>query len=283
MIEVDETLIKSIMPKRKPNSNKGDYGKVFNITGSRNYTGAGMLSAMAALKVGAGYSILCSDEYSINTYKSISCDLIYKIHDNFNLDTIKGYIEEQKVNSVVFGCGIGIEATTINFTANLIEYLKTTNIPTVIDADGLNCLSKNPTTLNKNFIITPHPKELSRLLGVETDDIQADREKAIHEAVEKLNCTVILKGYNTLISSGEDIYKNKTGTSALSKAGTGDVLAGMIGGFLAQKVAPKDAAILSVYLHGISSQVYTDEFSEYSMLASDLLEYIPLAIKEICP
>ena len=282
MIEIDENIIEELMPKRKPNSNKGDYGKVLNLTGSRKYTGAGMLAGLAALKVGAGYSLLCSDEYSVNTYSNISCDLIYKIHDNFNMNTIKNYIEEQKVNSIVFGCGIGVDEITIDFTKKFIEYLKTTNIPTVIDADGLNCLAKNPVELNNNFVITPHPAELARLLGKETDAIQAEREKSIVEAHDKLKAVVVLKGYNTLISDGEHIYKNRTGTSALSKAGTGDVLAGMIGGFLAQKISIRDAAILAVYLHGVSSQVYTDEFSEYSMLASDLLEYIPVAIKEVC-
>ena len=153
MIDVDENLILSIMPKRKDVSNKGDYGKVLNITGSRNYTGAGMLSALAALKVGAGYSILCSDEYSINVSRATSCDVIYKSHNNFDFNIVKQYIEEQKVDSIVFGCGIGVDDITIDFTHRLIEYLKTTNIPTVIDADGLNCLSKKPIELNKNFIL----------------------------------------------------------------------------------------------------------------------------------
>ncbi|MCR4880379.1 MAG: NAD(P)H-hydrate dehydratase [bacterium] len=282
MIEVDENLIISIMPKRFKDSNKGDYGKVLNITGSKNYTGAGMLSALAALKVGAGYSILCSDEYSINASRSVSCDVIYKSHKNFDFEIVKAYIEEQKIDSIVFGCGIGVDSTTTDFTGKLIEYLKTTEIPTVVDADGINCLAKIGVELNKNFILTPHPAELARLLYTEADVIQEDRENYIRKAQEQFKVTIILKGYNTLIADNEHIYKNRTGTSALSKAGTGDVLAGMIGGFLAQNVSVRDAAILSVYLHGISSQVYTDEYSEYSMLASDLLDYIPLAIKEVC-
>ena len=281
MIDIDENLIRTILPKRVQDSNKGTYGRVLNITGSKNYTGAGMLSAVSALKAGAGYSILCSDEETINLHKRNSFDLIYKSHGNFNIDIVKDITEKQNVSCVVYGCGIGLNKTTIEFTGELISYLKTANIPVVIDADGLNCLAQNPTELNNNFIITPHPKELSGLLQVDTDTIQHEREKFVQTAQKKYNCVVLLKGHNTLIADDKNVYRNTTGNSALSKAGTGDVLAGMAGGFLAQKISPVNAAILAAYIHGAAAEIYTEKFSEYSMLASDLFNYIPIALKKI--
>ena len=279
MIDIDEKLIKSIFPRRLQDSNKGLYGKVLNITGSRNYPGAGVLSALSALKVGAGYSILCTDKAVIDSCKCMSCDLIYKSHENFNIDIVKDLIESQKVSSIVYGCGIDVTNETVNFTEGLISYLKNTNIPAIIDADGLNCLAMHQTELNENFILTPHPKELSRLLQASCNDIQNEREKFLKAAYEKYRCVVLLKGFNTLITDGNNIYKNKTGSSALSKAGTGDVLAGMVGGFLAQRTTSINAAILSANIHGIAAEIYTRDYSEYSMLASDLFNYVPKAIK----
>lgn len=283
MIEITKKIVKSSMPMRKENSNKGDFGKLFCITGSNEYIGAGLLSALSALKVGAGYSVLCSEKNAIEHYKKISPDLIYKSHENFNFDIIIKLIEQINPNAIVFGCGIGLNDKTIELTEKLINFLKPLNIPTVIDADGLNCLAQlNQTKIGPNFSLTPHPKELSRLIKKELDDILQQRAISVLLAQEKYNCSVILKGHHTLVCTPEQkIYENKTGNSALAKAGTGDVLAGMIGGFLSQNTSVENAQIISVYLHGLAADIYKKDFSEYSMLASDLLQYIPKAIKEI--
>ena len=281
MIEIDAKLVKSIIPTRKINANKGDFGKVLCITGSKNYTGAAMLSAVAALKTGAGYSILCSDEYTVNLLKQSCFDLIFKSHDNFNFEIVRDYIETQNIKAIVYGCGIGVNSATIEFTNKLIEYLKYKEIYTIVDADGLNCLANEVTVLNSNFIISPHPKELSKLLQTSVACIQEDRVAAVIEAQKKYNSTVILKGHGTLINNGENLYHNSTGNTALSKAGTGDVLSGMIGGFLSQNSSPVNAAISAIYLHGLAAEIYSREFSEYSMLASDLFNYVPCAIKRL--
>ena len=283
MIEINKDLIKEIMPKRHKNSNKGDFGKVLCITGSKKYPGAGFLSAVAALRAGAGYSILCSEDDIINNYINMSPDLIFQSHRNFNANFVKQIIEKNKVDSIVIGCGISTADNVVDFMDKFLDFIKEFDIPMVIDADGLNCISiLNRTDIKNKTVLTPHPKELSRLIGVCSEYIQADREHFTIFAQEKYNNTILLKGCNTLIGDvDKKIYKNPTGNSALAKAGTGDVLSGMIGGFLAQKVLPVNAAILATYIHGLAADIYAGEYGEYSLIASDLLSYIPLAFKKV--
>jgi len=283
MIEISAQKAKNVLPKRKENSNKGDFGKAFCITGSNEYIGAGYLSAISALKVGVGYSILCSEDDAIPHYKKMSPDLIYKSHKQFDIKIVAEYINQLKPTAIVLGCGIGFSDKTLEFVPKIIELLKNKNIPTVLDADALNCIaSLKLENLGANFILTPHPKELSRLLNIDVDLILKNREEYVRIAQEKYASTLILKGNETLICDLEkNIYINTSGNSALAKAGTGDVLAGMIGGFLAQNMSIKDATCLAVYLHGLSADIYKNQFSSYSMLASDLLNYIPIAIKQL--
>lgn len=283
MIEITKELVKNIIPARNPVSNKADFGKTFCITGSNTYIGAGILSGLAALKVGSGYSFLCSEKAAIEHYKNFSADLIYKSHNTFNPQLAINIIETIKPSAIVFGCGIGFNKKTLNFTDKIINFLKNLNIPVILDADALNCLAElDINDLNKNFILTPHPKELSRLLKLETADICANREQYAKLAHKKYNATIVLKGANTAICSDtEELYINPTGNNSLAKAGTGDILAGMIGGFLSQSANVQNAAICATYLHGLAADLYQNDYTEYSMLASDLLNYIPLAIKQI--
>ena len=133
-----------------------------------------------------------------------------------------------------------------------------------------------------NSIITPHPMELSRLMGVDISEIQQNRAKWAWEASKEYDCIVLLKGHETVIAvpSGK-IFINHTGNSALSKAGSGDVLTGMIAGFCAQGIALEEAACCAVYIHGITSEIASKSMTEYCVLASDLIKYIPLAMKAI--
>ena len=278
---LDKEFIKSKLPKRSPESNKGDFGRVFNIVGSKQYVGAGILASLASLRVGAGYSVINIPENVLSSFSNLSPDLIYTKRTNNIDDTLKN-IEKLKINSVVMGCGLGTEKETVKFVKTLLFELKNSTIPIVIDADGLNCIAlSNVSTLPQNTILTPHPMELSRLLDIGIEKITENREKYINIATEKYNSTIVLKGHNTLIKDKKEIYQNTTGNTALSKAGTGDILSGMIGGFLAQNATVIDAGILGVYLHGLAGELYSNDFSQYSMLASDLLNYIPLVIKDV--
>ena len=136
-------------------------------------------------------------------------------------------------------------------------------------------------TLPNKSIITPHPKELARLLNMDVATLQTQRMHFARLAAKQLNTIVVLKGKNTVITDGNDVFINPTGNSALAKAGTGDVLTGMISGFCAQGVSPINAACLGVYLHGLAGNIAAEDLSQYGMLASDLLSYIPKAILKV--
>jgi len=153
----------------------------------------------------------------------------------------------------------------------------------IVDADALNCLAiKQDVFLPINSIITPHVKELSRLMKVPVEEILKDRIKFARDASQKFNTIVVLKGAKTVIAEPNgNIYINQTGNSGLATAGSGDVLAGMIAGFAAQGLNLKDAAIVGVYLHGLTADIAAEELTEYSLTASELLNYIPAALKKV--
>ncbi len=265
-----------ILPKRPQNSNKGSFGKVLNIAGSPNYTGAAYLSSIAALKSGCGYVALAGYQSVLNVVASISPDIVL-IPINQAKDVLKKY------DVISIGSGFSTDAAAILIFKSLMSVIATLDIPVVIDADGLNILSKfSKMDLPEKLILTPHPKEASRLLKLPLNEVLQDLEKSAIAISEKYNCVTVLKSHNTVIASKKSsIYINRTGNSALAKAGTGDVLCGMIAGFLAQKMKLFESAKLAVYLHGLAGELASKDLSEYSVLASDLLNYIPLAIRDL--
>ena len=133
----------------------------------------------------------------------------------------------------------------------------------------------------ENTIITPHPMEAARLLNVSIDEILADTLSAAKRLSQKFGCTAVLKNHRTVICQGDKFHINQFGNSALAKAGTGDVLAGIIAGLMAQKMEPFEAAKLGVYLHSRAGEIASGDLTEYSVLASDVIKYLPAAIEEI--
>lgn len=257
------------LPPRKQNSNKGTFGKVLNIAGSKYMPGAAYLSSVAALKTGCGYCFLASCDDVIKSVAAQTQNIVF-----VPLREIK----KQSPDVLAIGCGITTRSQKLFKTA-----IKTfSDIPTVIDADGLNILSEHNIKLPEKVILTPHPKEASRLLNLPLDEILKDTEFYAKEITTKYNCTTVLKTHNTVVcSKSYEIYKNTTGNSALAKAGSGDVLTGMIAGLLAQGMSEFDAAKLAVYLHGLSGELASEKLTEYSVMASDLIDYIPTAIKTL--
>lgn len=290
-IIIEKTFIKSLLPERKENSHKGVFGSILNISGSLNYRGAAFLSTISALKSGAGYIALASIKEVINSV-SILCPEAVFIPLKEKNGTIKS-IEYKKILEIlpkykVLSLGCGISSLNENqteietFTKNLLNALQKVKIPVVIDADGLNIISKlNIKTLPENTVLTPHPTELSRLLNIDVDEIQKERIKYVKMASQKYKSTVVLKGHNTVISNGNAVYINPTGNSSLAKAGSGDILTGIISGFCAQGVPPFEASILGVYIHGLAGEISSKNLTEYSVNASDLIRFIPNTIKEI--
>ena len=282
--QIDSKLVSKFLPIRDENSNKGSFGKVLNISGSSYFSGAAFLSSKSALKVGAGYVILACPEAIIPRISPDLPELVYyplkaNSYGSISSDNIIENLCSYDVVSI--GCGLTTNSETQEFVMKIIkEFNKHQKV--VIDADAINILSMHKGELSiKNSIITPHPKELARLLNVDLSDVIDNREKYARISAQTYGCITVLKGHDTIVTDGEKIFVNTTGNSALAKAGTGDVLTGMIAGFLSHKVSPFKAAMLSVFLHGLAGDMLSEDYTKYSVLASDVIDYIPFAINEI--
>ncbi len=263
------------MPYREQNSNKGTFGKILNVAGSENYTGAAYLSSLAAYKTGAGYVALATVGKVIKALSSKLPEVVYinRYTALSNLDLF---------NVMLIGCGLGKNIITKALFRKFIKKSSEINMPVVIDADGLNILAEKHIELPLNTIISPHPTEAARLLGVNTNDILNDIENSAKELSQKYKCVTVLKTHRTVICNKDcEIHINEHGNSALAKAGTGDVLAGILAGLLAQKTEPFEAAKLGVYLHSVAGEIASKDLTEYSVLASDIIKYLPQAIKTI--
>lgn len=298
---IDEDMVKSFLPARKHNSHKGIYGHVLNIAGSDEYRGAACLSSLGAYKAGCGMVTLAACKNVINTCSIYNPMIIYlPLMDSnnffskfYNLNKIVKLINNYNV--ICLGCGVGTNRSSIYLVKNLLKALETSHIPVVIDADALNIIAlEKINILPENAIITPHPKELSRLLNKSVEDIQKNRVQSAIEASRKYKCITVLKGENTVISNklGEEIFINTSGNSALSKAGSGDVLSGMLSGFIAQIVNDFqnidsinekliEAAIISVYLHGKAAEEAAADLTEYSAMQNDIINSIGYQIKKL--
>lgn len=287
--EITAQSVKALMPQRPQQSNKGTFGKVLNIAGSIEYQGAAYLSSVAPLKTGAGLVTLATIEPVINNLAG-SCPWVtfYPLRDYYKkciasdaFGDVLNIIENYNVISV--GPGLSDTAATNAFVDDLIKYLNKNNKKTVIDADAINVLSKSElSSFPSDSVITPHPVELSRLINTPVKDIQNDRIKYAKLTAEKFGCCVVLKGNQTVVCTKElEVFVNTSGNSALAKAGSGDVLTGIISGLMAQGVSVENAAKLGVYLHGLCGELASQDLSLYSVLATDQIDYIPQAIKKI--
>ncbi len=289
--KISKEYIKTLLPKRPSESNKGTFGNILNIAGSINYKGAAYLSTVSALKAGAGYVALAGIKEVAETVSTLCPEaVLIPLKEKFGTIKNKEYKNILKLipkfKVLAFGCGI----SSINqnqkhikrFVKNLLKEINNTDIPVIIDADGLNIISElKIQSLPKNAVLTPHPGELSRLLGIEIQKIQDKRVEYALMASQKYRSIIVLKGENTIITDGKEVFVNSTGNSALSKAGTGDVLTGMISSFCAQGASPLNSAILGVYLHGLAGEISSQKLTEYSVNASELINYIPEAIKTV--
>ena len=279
-------IILKLLPQRVQNSHKGTFGHVLNIAGSSSFSGAAYLSSIAALKVGAGYSMLASCSDVVNLVASYSPDLTYldlgqSQYGTIPKDAIKTLNSIANYDVVSIGCGLNTVGGVADLVVNFLKKNKGAYFPVVIDADAINIMAQQKNfSFPLNSIITPHPLELARLMGLDVEEIQQNRAKWAWEASKEFDCVVLLKGHDTVISvpSGK-IFINHTGNSALAKAGTGDILCGMIAGFCAQGLSIEDSACCSVFLHGLAAEIASRNLTQYCVLASDILKYLPFAFK----
>ncbi len=276
---IKKDYVYEMFPIREETANKGSFGRILNISGSDRYIGAAYLSSVSALKTGAGFVMLACPEKIVPAIVSMAPEITFLPLKDSSIDELSTEMEIADIISI--GCGL---TTQDNIKKLVIDVLKNRKKEQkiIVDADGINALSTANCEISlSNGIITPHPKELSRLLNVQTEDILENREKYARIASKKYDCITVLKGHETIVTDGDTIYINTTGNSALAKAGSGDVLTGIIAGLLSQDADILDAALMGVYLHGLSGDIASEDLTQYSVLASDTIEYIPFAIKDI--
>ncbi len=272
---LDDDFVKANLPSRKNTSNKGTFGKTLLVCGSYKYPGAALLASKAAASTGSGLTALSSPK---EVFEQITKAIPEVTHVDF--DTKEILDEGQTANVMVVGPGL---SCTREIEDLVIQIITQTNIPIVLDADGINVLAGKSSILKdvkKEIILTPHPKELARLLGKNTEDILNDKINIAMSTAKEFNCTLVLKGPGTIIATKDGkIYISPFANSALAKGGTGDVLAGFIGGLIAQGLQSDIATCLGVYLHGKAGELVSNDKTVFSLLPQDLITYLPQVLK----
>lgn len=273
--------MKTLLPNRRRVSHKGDYGKVAILGGSQGMAGSCYLSSSAALRVGAGLVYLLVPTSISDILQIKSCEQIINTIDSHNLkynklifNQILGFLEDKDVLAI--GPGMGHDSSLNELIGYLIDKFEG---KIIIDADGLNAVAKDKSILHKkNLILTPHLMEFSRLSGLSIDEINADRICIAKDFARKYDLILVLKSEETLVTDGYKLYINKLGNPGMATAGSGDVLTGIIAGLL-PILEEFDAARLSVYLHSLAGDLASADLCEESLIASDIISYLPNAIR----
>ena len=277
--------IPAIIPTRHPRSNKGSFGRVFAFVGSSGMPGAAVLSATAAYKTGAGYVYTCViPSVALVLQNSLKETVTYIVpeHDGYYCKESFDAIEDElnKSDVIMVGPGIGHKPQVSEFVFRLIE---TAESCLVLDADALNAVSEDVNILKKlkaPCVITPHPGEMSRLTGLSINNILNNTIQTASDFSREFGVVTLLKDARTIVASpNSQNYINVSGSSALAKAGSGDVLTGIIASFVAQGLDPFTAAKLGAFVHGKVGELAGKELSNHGVLASDLLDHIPKILK----
>lgn len=267
------------LPKRNPDGNKGTFGKVLIIAGSKGMAGAAYLNAKAAYSAGAGLVQIYTHEDNRVILQQALPEAIISTYETFNENQLKQLFDRSDV--LLIGSGLGKSDLSEKIFTYAIQYAK---IPSVIDGDGLTLLAEDLSLLEhkKQVILTPHLKEMSRLLQCSVEEVQKNKITVLKNFVREYPIVCAMKDARTFVAAdGEDIYINTTGNHAMAKAGAGDVLAGIIVGFLAQKMKCKDACEIGVYVHGLCGDYAQKEKGSYSVLANDLLDAIGHVMRKL--
>jgi NAD(P)H-hydrate epimerase len=268
------------IPSRQPDSNKGTFGKVLIIGGCSRYLGAPGLTGQAAYRVGAGLVTIASTRTVIQAIAPSHPEITWLPCP----ESAAGYIDEsaadplsdaiRQSSALIIGPGMGQSDGLRALLPALLQTARAANIPTLLDADALNLLANMPdfhALLPPRTLLTPHPGEMARLTGRLTTDIQSDRLNSAKHHARTWGCTVLLKGAYTVIADSETCHVLPFKTSALAKAGTGDVLSGLIGGLMPQAEGLLHAAVLGGILHGLAALEAEKRFGSAAVMASDLL------------
>lgn len=266
--------IKRCFPPREADSHKGTYGTLLSVCGSYGMAGAAVLAAKAALRCGTGLLVAAVPETVYPIIAVAVPEAVCAPYAGVGARAAGDLLPRlQSATALLVGCALGQSAGTRELVHALLSEAR---CPAVLDADGINLAARHidiRETVHAPLIITPHPKELSRLLGCSVQEVQSARLAAAHRAVELTGATIVLKGHHTVVVSpaGEE-WVNTTGNPGMAVGGSGDVLAGMIAGLLAQGLSPFDAARCGVYLHGAAGDRAAARLSQHAMLPSDIID-----------
>lgn len=283
---IERAVVKALIPKRIKDSNKGTYGRVLIVTGSGGMIGSGCLCANSALFSGAGLVYVAVPEEIAELYNiKLTEPIIIKLPSTNQALSLRGLdalmSEVKNKDVVVIGPGLGRRFTTGRLVE---EFVMKCEKPMVIDADGLNLLKGSTALKNAKapVIITPHPGEMATLCGITVDEVQNNRIQVAIRFSKEYNVIVVLKGSGTIVSIPDGrYYINPTGNPGMATAGTGDVLAGLIGGLLGQGLKPEDACVAGVYIHGAAGDRAASQKGEHGIVAGDVTGAIPYCIKSL--
>ncbi|MBM7557694.1 NAD(P)H-hydrate dehydratase [Halanaerobacter jeridensis] len=280
-------LATKLLPLRDDDSHKGNYGKLLLVAGSTGMTGAAVLTARASLKMGAGL-VTVGIPSSVNPIleTKLTEAMTYPLAETRDGSLDVGAIEQvEKLMSSRDVLAIGPGLTTTGEVTTVVNKLLTKiEEPVVVDADGLNVIDDLEILKEREAatILTPHPGEMSRLLEQPIKEIEVNRVAVAREFAVEYGVILVLKGSRTVIATPTgEVYINYSGNSALATGGSGDVLTGLITSLVGQDLAPVDASIIAVYLHGLAAEIGSEELTKYSLVPSDLIDYLPQAIKAI--
>ncbi len=292
---VEKEQFKGLLAKRHADSHKGNFGRLLISAGSPGFTGAAVMTAEAAAMMGTGLVTVAVPE-ALNPILESKLTEVMTLPVSQGKD---GTFDEQSADAVIdsahratalaLGPGIAACEPVRRFVEKV---LSTIELPTVVDADGLNCISELDDLINRRWerldpqkaplILTPHPGEMARLTGMPVSEIQSNRIKVARDYAKNQQVILVLKGAQTLIASPDgDCYLNPTGNPGMAKGGMGDILTGIIAGLLAQGISALDSAIFGVYLHGYLGDLAEEDYGQLPMTATDLLEYMPEGLEEL--
>jgi NAD(P)H-hydrate epimerase len=273
------------LPPRPLDTNKGTFGRVLIVSGSRGMSGAAVLCAGAALRGGAGLVRLAVPEGILPIVAAANpcyttAPLPQDAQGRLSAAALPELLELLRGNSVaVLGPGLGQSHEIGDL---LVAILEQTTTPLVLDADALNALAGRLDALRKHqgpIVLTPHPGEFARLLGCDIPTVQARREELAARFAATHGVVLVLKGHGTVVTDGRRVYVNTTGNPGMATGGTGDVLGGLIAALMGQKLETFAAAQLGVYLHGLAGDLARGQVGEVSLIASDLLGFLPGAFR----
>lgn len=277
-IIITKEYVASHLPPRAADSHKGTYGTLLTLCGSYGMAGAALLCARGALRSGVGLlrAAVPQSVYPL-LVEAIPEAVFLPVSDQngcFSAAAIPALTDAlATADAVVVGCGMdrGEDQTAV-----VRHVLSHSPVPVILDADGINAVSMHilrEETRSAPLILTPHPGEMARLMGLSTAEVQADRQAVACRLAQETDAVVVLKGHHTLIAAPDGtVMENPTGNPGMATGGSGDVLAGIVGSLVAQGLAPYEAAVCGVYLHGAAGDLAAARHSRHGMLPTDLIE-----------